>query len=235
MNTHGALHLLSLGVAPLPITTRPLVRRRLDCYHVGSPLPIVLPLNPVDQGLTRRGIAAIGAGLSKLSPYHRPFSPVNPELSYPHVNPETVSTPVLAVVALIAPAIITLLVSLILVPGPTAARGTPKDAIWRQKAWELNTAWMGLGLALATTLFFTEGMKNLFGKPRPDLLARCNLDPATVQQYALGGFGDQIPEWNLLISYTACRETDMGMLKSGFKSFPSGHSSCEYLSLVYWA
>lgn len=96
------------------------------------------------------------------------------------------------------------------------------------KLWELNTAWMGFALGLATTFMFTEGMKNLYGKPRPDLLSRCNLDPATVQQYALGGEGGQLPLWNLLISSTACRQPDNAKLNDGFQSFPSGHSSCEF-------
>ena len=98
--------------------------------------------------------------------------------------------------------------------------------IWKQKLWEWNTAWMGLGLGLALTFFFTEGMKNLFGKPRPDLLARCDLDPMAVQSYALGGYGNQLPEWNQLVSWTACRQTDRSMLDDGFMSFPSGHSAC---------
>ena len=71
------------------------------------------------------------------------------------------------------------------------------------KLWEWNTAWMGLALGLAITFFFTEGLKNVIGKPRPDLLSRCNLDPATVQQYALGGDGGQLPLWNLLVSSPA--------------------------------
>ena len=105
---------------------------------------------------------------------------------------------------------------------------------------------MGLALGLATTFFFTAALKNLIGKPRPDLLSRCNLDPATVQQYALGGLGTQLPLWNLLISSTACRQPDTSKLDDGFNSFPSGHSSCKcifcqdvssltLLYLVSWA
>ena len=88
---------------------------------------------------------------------------------------------------------------------------------------------MGLALGLATTLFLTEGLKDVIGKPRPDLLARCNLDPATVQQYALGGEGSQFPLWNLLVSSTACRQPSTSMLNDGFASFPSGHSSCKFV------
>lgn len=177
----------------------------------------------------RRCIAAIGAGFYKTTPNHRPFSPVDPSISFPYVEKEKISTGVLVLIALIIPALITMVVALVFTPGSTVPTGTSKSVIWRQKLWEWNTAWMGLGLALVTTFFFTEGMKNVFGKPRPDLLARCNLDPATVQQYALGGFGTELPLWNLLVSATSCRQPDLSILNDGFASFPSGHASCKCL------
>ena len=133
----------------------------------------------------------------------------------------------LATISLVIPAVITVLVALVITPGPKVVRGLPKSQVWSLKLWEWNTAWMGLALALATTFFFTEGFKDLIGKPRPDLLSRCNLDPATVQQFALGGEGGQLPLWNLLVSYTACRQPDTAKLDDGFASFPSGHSSCK--------
>lgn len=170
----------------------------------------------------------MGAGFSKIKGNHRPFSPVDSDISFPYVEHEKISTGVLVVVSVVAPAIITALVALIFTPGPTAPGGLSRARIWRYKLWEWNTAWMGLALGLATTFFFTEGLKNLIGKPRPDLLSRCNLDPATVQQYALGGEGGQLPLWNLLISSTACRQPDTSKLNDGFASFPSGHSSCKY-------
>ena len=173
-----------------------------------------------------RGIVAVGAAFWQSAPYHRPFSPVDPSISYPVVENAKVSSAVLVVVSLIAPGIITAAIALIFMPGPTVSKDTPRSQIWRLKLWEWNTAWMGLGLALATTFLFTEGMKNIFGKPRPDLLSRCNLDPATVQQYAVGGYGAQLPEWNLLVSSKACRQPDSSRLDNGFQSFPSGHSSC---------
>lgn len=173
------------------------------------------------------GIAAVGAGFWRVTPNHRPFSPVDPDISFPYVEHEKISTGLLLTIALVIPAIITALVTLVFPPGPGVSRGTPKSLMWRKKLWEWNTAWMGLALALATTFFFTEGLKNVIGKPRPDLLSRCNLDPATVQQYALGGEGSLLPLWNLLVSSTACRQSDASKLNDGFASFPSGHSSCK--------
>ena len=130
-------------------------------------------------------------------------------------------------IALVAPAIITALVALIFTPGRSTSKGISKAGLWKYKLWEWNAAWLGLGLGLAITFFFTEGLKNLIGKPRPDLLSRCDLDPATVEQYVLGGEGVQLPLWNVLISSTACRQPIRSRLNDGFASFPSGHSSCE--------
>lgn len=88
---------------------------------------------------------------------------------------------------------------------------------------------MGLAMALATTFMFSEGIKSLFGKPKPDLLARCQLDPATVERFTVGqGFGSALPEWNVLVSWTACTQTDEGILANGFRSFPSGHAACRF-------
>lgn len=126
------------------------------------------------------------------------------------------SVPVLFVVALIAPFIIVALVCLILVP---------KLGGWRRKLWELNTGELGLCLAVASTFMITNGMKQLFGKPRPNLLARCDPDLRNISTYAVGGFGN-ISQGVYLVTSAICR-TQGDLLDEGFRSFPSGHSSCE--------
>ena len=119
-------------------------------------------------------------------------------------------------------------ICLIFVPGPSASRGVQKSLLWRRKLWELNTGLMGLCLAVASAFFFTQGMKNLFGKPRPDLLSRCKPNLANLATNAVGGFGNDVPLWNELQSWTICTQTNKAILNDGFQSFPSGHSSCEY-------
>lgn len=84
---------------------------------------------------------------------------------------------------------------------------------------------MGLGLSLALAFFFTQGMKNLFGKPRPDLLSRCQPDYENQAKYQLGGF-PTVLNGVFLVSATICQQKDKGILNDGFSSFPSGHSSC---------
>lgn len=133
----------------------------------------------------------------------------------------------MAVIGLVIPAAIIFLVCIIFVPGPTASRGTPKALIWRRKLWEWNTGWMGLALSLATAFMVTQGMKLLFGKPRPDLLSRCRPDLSRLQETAInpivGATFD--PAW-VLVTDAICTNTDEDIMKDGFKSFPSGHASC---------
>ena len=77
------------------------------------------------------------------------------------------------------------------------------------------------------------GMKNLFGKPRPDLLDRCKPDLANVAAHVVGGFGQDISERWTLVSASICTQTDQSVLKDGFRSFPSGHSSFSWSGLLY--
>ncbi|KAF2856068.1 acid phosphatase/Vanadium-dependent haloperoxidase [Plenodomus tracheiphilus IPT5] len=179
-------------------------------------------------------IAALGAGWEFVDPFNRPFSPVDLSISYPYQTSEMIPTWLLVVVSLIAPAGIIFIVCLFLVPGPTAERGTPMSLIWRRKLWEWNTGWMGLALSLATAFMITQGMKNLFGKPRPDLLSRCQPDLDRIQEFAIGGIvGDSFnPNW-ILVTSGICTQTDDDKLKDGFKSFPSGHASFSWAGLLY--
>lgn len=173
-------------------------------------------------------IAAIAGGWEYVEPFRRPFSPVDLSISFPHQTDEKIPTWLLVVVSLIIPGLIIMLVCLVFVPGPTAERGTSKALIWRRKLWEWNTGWMGLALSLATAFLITQGMKNLFGKPRPDLLSRCKPDLSRIADFAINPIVGDIfdPAW-VLVTSAICTETDNDLLKDGFKSFPSGHSSCK--------
>ncbi|KAI9732452.1 MAG: hypothetical protein M1835_003500, partial [Candelina submexicana] len=173
---------------------------------------------------------AVGAGWSGITPNKRPFSLVDSSISFPYVTKEKISSGLLFVLCVVLPGIIIPVVTLLLVPGPTIPKNTPKSLIWRRKIWEWNTGWMGLGLSLAAALLLTDGMKNLFGKPRPDMLSRCQPDVANVQNYAVSAYkvGNAY-----LVSAAICKNTDTGMLNDGFKSFPSGHAAYSWTTLTY--
>ncbi|KAF2019035.1 PAP2-domain-containing protein [Aaosphaeria arxii CBS 175.79] len=178
-------------------------------------------------------IAAVGGGWEFLTPYHRPFSLVDLSISFPYQTSEVIPTWLLVVISLVAPAVIIFIVCLVFVPGPTASRGTPKSLIWKRKIWELNTGWMGLALSLATAFMITQGMKLLFGKPRPDLLSRCKPDLGLLDQARISTAGESFnPDW-ILVTSVICTQPDDDILQDGFKSFPSGHSSFSWAGLLY--
>ncbi|KAF2460887.1 PAP2 superfamily-domain-containing protein [Lineolata rhizophorae] len=182
-----------------------------------------------------RAIAGVGGGVHYADPYYRPFSVIDLGISFPHQRNETVPPWLLVVLAMIIPGVTIFVVCLILLPGPTADKNTPKLLIWRRKFWEWNTGWMGLGLSLASAFFITESLKNLFGKPRPDMLSRCNpsLDRLNDPNIVVGGYGQDISNRWVLVTREICLQTDRQFLNDGFRSFPSGHSSFGWAGLLY--
>lgn len=181
-----------------------------------------------NNSLSHRIFLAIAAVFSRISPNKRPFSPVNPSISYPYLE-DTISITTVGLVGVVAPAAIILLICLVVIPGPSIDRSTtPRSLIWRRKLWEWFTGWLGLGLSIALSFFLTQGMKNLFGKHRPDFLARCNPDFTQIRHSAVGIYGDQTSENVPLVSWESCRSKDgsgvgLSEFEDGFRSFPSGH------------
>jgi membrane-associated phospholipid phosphatase len=155
------------------------------------------------------------------------------DITYPFSVHETISTGVLFVVALIVPAIIIFLVAMILVPGPTVPRSSSiRGKIWGRRGWEWYAGWTGLALSCVTAWLITNGMKNLFGHWRPDLLSRCDPDLANIEAHRAGGFPNTA-DGAYLVYASICRQTDMSMLDDGFRSFPSGHASFSAAGLIY--
>ena len=119
------------------------------------------------------------------------------------------------------------LVVSIRIPGSTVGRNTPRSVVWRHKIWECNAAWLGLALAFAASYTTAKGLKLLYGKPRPDLLARCKPDVSNIAAYAVGGRGLELPGAPILVSLEICQNRSKSLTVTGFTSFPSDHSSCK--------
>jgi len=139
-------------------------------------------------------------------------------------------------VVIVGPGVITAIISLFLVPGPTAHPSTPKALIWRRKIWEWNTAWMGLGLSLASAFLITEGLKDIAGKPRPFMLAVCDPDtsPEAIRRWQVGGLGTSLDSAvPIMVDWHICRSTDSAKMRNAFASWPSGHSSFSWAGLLY--
>lgn len=104
-----------------------------------------------------------------------------------------------------------------------------KQLLWRRKLWELFTGLLGLAFATVLSFFLTQSMKNLFGKPRPDFLERCNPDVNSLPQYTVGGFSSELLEGTSVhVSWGICNSKDGGGVgisefNDEFRSFPSGH------------
>lgn len=77
---------------------------------------------------------------------------------------------------------------------------------WGDRLWELNCGILGLFLAQGTAFVITGSLKNLIGKPRPDLLARCILPEGTTDPTG--------PKFGLL-TRSLCTQTDAYILQDG--------------------
>lgn len=89
----------------------------------------------------------------------------------------------------------------------------------KDRLWELNCGLLGLLLSQGAAFVITGALKNATGKPRPDLIDRCQPLAGSADPLVFG-----------LSNSTICTQKNHKLLKDGFRSFPSGHSSCESLT-----
>jgi diacylglycerol diphosphate phosphatase/phosphatidate phosphatase len=129
-------------------------------------------------------------------------------LQFPHAEVERVPVPMLLVYAAGLPVAFILLATLV-VPGRSS----------KEKQHQFHVGLLGLAISLAITAFITDTIKNGYGRPRPDLIARCKPQSVTPQ--------------DKLVGMEVCTEPDHHTLYDGFRSFPSGHSSFSWGGLGY--
>ncbi|KAI2015238.1 hypothetical protein LOZ39_001935 [Ophidiomyces ophidiicola] len=179
-------------------------------------------------------IGVLGRIMKLIEPNRRPFSLTDQSISYPFARHERVPVVHLLIASLFVPAATIALFSLVLVPAPTGHRIFGADS-WRRKFWEWNAGWMGLGVAYNFTYTVTEAMKVMFGKPRPDLLDRCNPNISNITSHVIGGLGGKITGAPSLVAWTICQNQTKRLSQDGFVSFPSGHASMSFAGLTYLA
>jgi membrane-associated phospholipid phosphatase len=184
-------------------------------------------------------VGLIGYFLGHVTPNKRPFSLLDTNIAFPVTEHETVNSALLLTFNAGVPIVIILFVALVFVPGRTVPEGTPSSLIWKRKLWELHMGLLGLALSLISAWIITQGMKNLFGKPRPDLLSRCQPDVANVMDYIVGFSSTALAkatgaQYNgQLVRADICKNPDKAFLDDGFRSYPSGHSSSAAAGLIY--
>ncbi|QIX01410.1 hypothetical protein AMS68_006927 [Peltaster fructicola] len=134
-------------------------------------------------------------------PFHQMFRLNDYRLQHPHAEVERVPVYMLIVYAAVIPAVVLCIWNL----------------LFRLDAHKAHVTILGLAISIITTSFLTDVFKNLIGRPRPDLIARCSPIPATPHDE--------------LVTIAVCTETNHHLLHDGWRSFPSGHSSFAFAGL----
>ncbi|KAF9883391.1 hypothetical protein FE257_003514 [Aspergillus nanangensis] len=178
-------------------------------------------------------IIACAAGffiLDSIEPYHQHFSLRNISLQYPYAVHERISITLAVCISGAAPlaiiAIYTLFVDGLFSHHKPQSSKTGKRKFtgphrWKDRLWEFNCGFLGLLLSQGSAFVVTQILKNACGKPRPDVIDRCQPPPGSADAMPFG-----------LSNYTICTG-DPAIIKDGFRSWPSGHSSSSFAGLFY--
>ncbi|KAI5819651.1 phosphatidic acid phosphatase type 2/haloperoxidase [Pyronema omphalodes] len=180
-------------------------------------------------------VAFAGSTSIWVVPNTRPFSLDDISIQFPFQTAAKIPTWLLLVCSVLIPILVILLLTLAL-PSPRPLTGRLNGL--KRKLYCLNTAWLGLALSLTMAILITNGLKNLLGRPRPDLISRCHIDPNDVEA---------IKKWTIgpgkLLDWRICQTVSKGStlagalneadIRDGFRSFPSGHCSMSFAGLTY--
>ncbi|KAF9436146.1 hypothetical protein BGZ76_004714 [Entomortierella beljakovae] len=158
-------------------------------------------------------VLAVFTFVDTLEPFHRQFSVADTTIQHPFAKKETIPVWLAGVLAFILPGAVIGAVSI----------------LKRKSYADLHNGLLGLFLAQALVLVVTDSIKIAVGRPRPDFLDRCfsiydNAEAGTPVTLL-------VDPLNMLSNSTICTRTEL--LKDGFKSFPSGHSSFSFGGLGY--
>lgn len=135
------------------------------------------------------------------------FSLTDKSIQHRHTVNDSVPVWLLVVIAFVAPLAIQAIISL------GIARST----------WDFHVSFLGLVLSHALTATATTLIKVTVGRPRPDLLDRCQ---------PLAGASDPSP-WGLVTDAVCTNAVEGHLVTEGFRSFPSGHSSTSFAGLAF--
>ncbi|BEJ16429.1 hypothetical protein CspHIS471_0510340 [Cutaneotrichosporon sp. HIS471] len=93
-----------------------------------------------------------------------------------------------------------------------------------RNAWDVHNAACGLFMSFTMAGVVTQVIKLMVGRPRPDLIARCQPSAGAHDAPVYG-----LSNWKM------CTQQDFYILNDGFKSFPSGHSSLSFAGVGFLA
>ncbi|KAF5365745.1 hypothetical protein D9758_003266 [Tetrapyrgos nigripes] len=150
-------------------------------------------------------LGAVFFSLDKVEGYRREFSLADTSLRHTYAVHERVPNVALYLICFAAPFLLMPVINLLTIRS------------W----WDFHNSSLGLVLGLALAGSITQFTKITVGRPRPDLIDRCQ---------PLNGSVD--PTYGLSTD-AVCTRTDL--LNDGFRSFPSGHSSMSFAGLGFLA
>lgn len=170
--------------------------------------------------------------LDSLEPYHQHFSLQNYTLQYPYAVHERI--PIAYALCISGAFPLALIVIYTLFIDGLFSHNKPQDPVsgkrklrgpwrWKDRLWEMNCGILGLLLSQGVNFVITQALKTACGKPRPDLIDRCQ-PPLNSTDPVLYGLSNS----------TICTG-DPAIIKDGFRSWPSGHSSSSFAGLFYTA
>jgi diacylglycerol diphosphate phosphatase / phosphatidate phosphatase len=147
---------------------------------------------------------------------------------YPYAVNERVPIPMAMAIVVLGPVVVIAIYTMIIDGLFATGGGSFKKYSFKSRLWELNCGVLGLLLGVGSSFVITAALKNAIGKPRPDIIDRCRINPDIAAQFLVDGN-------YTLVTHSLCTQTDNHILKDGFRSFPSGHSSGEFGLHRWWA
>ena len=152
-----------------------------------------------------------------MDPFHQHFSLRNRDLQYPFATHQRIPFAAAIVIAVLVPIVIIAFTTLGIGGISRLHRSRSSSVAFHDRLYEFNTAVRGILSSEALVFLVTVVFKKACGKPRPDLIDRCQPQDMS----------DDPPIYGLA-SIAVCTQQDQGILQDGFQSFPSGHSSGMY-------
>lgn len=152
-------------------------------------------------------LAGLLAIINNVHGFRREFSLTDTSLQHTYAVHERVPVWLLGVVAVLVPALI--------IAG--FALGVSRSV------WDLHNGLLGFVLANALTVTVTTILKVTVGRPRPDVIDRCQ---------PRAGAANGVP-YGLVTDLICTVPTTNKTLRDGFRSFPSGHASTAFAGLTY--
>ncbi|KAJ7940784.1 phosphatidic acid phosphatase type 2/haloperoxidase [Mycena leptocephala] len=140
--------------------------------------------------------------------YLCPFLIPGPVPKSPYAVHERIPDFALHMISIVAPVVLQALINLLTIRS------------W----WDLHNSLLGLILGLSITGSITQVTKLTVGRPRPDIIDRCQPIPGSVD-----------PIYGLSNSSICTTPNNSAIMLDGFRSFPSGHASLSAAGLGFLA